>query len=133
MRFRDKGNMIQCIRTTYDSDKGRGVDKLIGSLPGDSSWAPDELTELLEDEEKQALNSLLMDRHFARNREAQRVSLVGLAGTVKLARAALSGADNVELLGPKETEELWLELDEMRRALRAAGRPKPKPEADVNM
>lgn len=133
MRFRDKGNMIQCIRTTYDPSKGRGVDKLVGSLPGDSLFVPDELRALLEEDEEKALCNLLMDRLFERNKAAHRAALTGLAATLTQARTALSNPDNVALLGPQETEKLWLELDEMRRALRAAGRPKPKPKADVKM
>ncbi|WP_059396412.1 hypothetical protein [Pseudomonas putida] len=133
MRFRDKGNMIQCIRTTYDSDKGRGVDKLIGSLPGDSEWVPAELQALLTEEEAKDLSGVLFDRMLERSSALRRESLLKLAGTVKLAREALKSQQNVELMGDKATALLWAELDELRRDLRAAGLPKPKPAADVTM
>lgn len=133
MRFRDKGNMIQCIRTTYDSAKGRGVDKLIGSLPGDSELVPAELQALLTEEEAKDLSGVLFDRMLERSSALRRESLLKLAGTVKLAREALKSQKNVELMGDKATALLWAELDELRRDLRAAGLPKPKPAADVTM
>ena len=46
---------------------------------------------------------------------------------------ALLVPENVEKeLTPEATAELWAELDEMRRALRQVGRPKPKAVAKVD-
>lgn len=133
MRFRDKGNTIQCIRTTYDTTKGRGVDKLVGSLPGDSQFVTAELTPLLTDDERQALTSLLLDRSYARLCKTRSDALVGLAATLKVAQEALRSPQNVALMSAEATAELWAQLDEMRRSLRAAGLSKPKPAADVTM
>lgn len=132
MRFRDKGLMLQCIRTTYDSDKGRGVDKLIGSLPGEARFATPELLALLTEDEAKALQNVLFERMLTRQNALRHDALVGLTGTLKQAKSALSDPRNVAEMTPEKVAEMWEALDEMRRSLRAAGLPKPKP-VDVNM
>ncbi|MNF05821.1 hypothetical protein D3C80_2056410 [compost metagenome] len=57
------------------------------------------------------------------------MALDGLAGTLRRSIKALEVPENVAKLTEDKTAELWAELDEMRRALRKAGRPKPKDEA----
>lgn len=126
MRFRTKVNIIQCVRTIYDGDKGRGIEKVIGSLPQDSEFVPTELRELLTEDELKELSGVLFDRWLERSNTARKEAWEGLTATLKLAREVLK-APLSEPLSEDATTALWAELDELRRDLRAAGLPKPKP------
>ena len=59
MYFRDRGGSVQLIRTTYEKDKKRPKQEIVGRLARRTLKVPDEVSTLLTEEEKGELASYI--------------------------------------------------------------------------
>ena len=59
MYFRDRGGSVQLIRTTYEKDKKRPKQEIVGRLARRTLKVPDEVSTLLSEEEKGELASYI--------------------------------------------------------------------------
>lgn len=131
MFIEERNTKILCRRVTYVSG-GKNTTATIASFDKYLRQVPDEVRAVLDAEELTKLEKWLKERDEKNNGILDRLALDGLAGSLRRAISALEVTANVEkVLTPEKTAELWAELDEMRRALRKAGRPKPKAVAEA--
>lgn len=128
MFFEERSTKILCRRVIYVSGANNKNETVV-SFDKYSRPIPDEVRAKLTEEELVALQAWLDKRDQKTDTILDRMALDGLAGTLRRSIKALEVPENVAKLTEDKTAELWAELDEMRRALRKAGRPKPKDEA----
>ncbi len=84
MHFRIRKNVIQFIRTTYDSSKRKGVNSIIGTVALASPEISDDLRKQLSNEEILAFNTWLNTQHRALLLKEEFAAL-NLAETIALA------------------------------------------------
>lgn len=121
MHFREQGKSLQLIRTAYDAERGRGVQMVIGRIPQYTYEIPHEIAPLLTPEETSQLTDYLAAVQAARTKLSQANSLNYLVST-EMKKAAQALTDGIP---PKTPDELWLRMEELGKALRKAGHPRP--------
>lgn len=121
MHFREQGKSLQLIRTTYDAERGRGVQTVVGRIPQYTYEIPHEIAPLLTPEETSQLNDYLSAVKAARYKLELANSLNYIAASqMKKATEAL-----VDGIPPKSADELWSAMEDLAKALRKAGHPRP--------
>lgn len=84
MHFRIRKNVVQFIRTTYDSSKKKGVNTIVGTVALASPELSDDLRKQLSNEEISAFNTWLNTQHRALLLKEEFAAL-NLAETIALA------------------------------------------------
>lgn len=130
MQIREQGKQVQLIRSPYDPEKKRCVQKVIGHFPRYSDEKPsaDLLNILTDDERKQ------LDAWFAARSDKQAAGRRQSA--VILASMHLEGiAAAVDLMTPEQAAATWSAIGRLQVALKKAGHKRPKvagqPASDV--
>jgi hypothetical protein len=127
MRIKEAGKRLQLVRTTYNPESRRGVDKMIGSLSSEALEVPFDIRSLLTPEEIEQVDNALVNRQFARRMDSYRSALKTdfvAAGTLTV--HALSCPSIVDELTPEEVSNLWSVLERMQRAMKRAKLQRPK-------
>jgi hypothetical protein len=126
MRFKESKKIIMCIRTTYDIDKKRGVDKTIVSIDKYLTKVPQEAIDELEAEEVEQLQALLDARQKSHATLSASLAIRFLPTHLNEAIKALGDESQRAQVTAETAEKIWAALDDMRRAMRKAGFAKPK-------
>ena len=126
MQFREQGKKIQCIRSTYDPASKRSHQKVVGAFDRWADKLPSAGLEELTDAERQELAAWFDARQSAKAERMNqyRVSIGGqtladLADAIRVSAATLTD---------DQAAAVWRGLADVAKALRKAGRPKPKRE-----
>jgi len=126
MQFREQGKKIQCIRSTYDSATKRSHQKVVGAFDRYTDKLPSVGLEGLTNDERlnlgmwfDARQSVKIERMNQYRVMSAALSLAQLGESIK----AMGGA-----MTDHEANATWAALNEVARALRKAGHPKPKRE-----
>lgn len=131
MFFEDRGSKILCRRVTYVSGGNNKTETVI-SFNRYARPIPDEVRAALTEEELKKLQERLDETDKKGEKAHKALSLGSIASSLRSAIEALQDAEIALKLTPKQADAIWAELDEMRRALRQAKHPKPKPVAEPN-
>ncbi|MGF6314967.1 hypothetical protein [Pseudomonas frederiksbergensis] len=127
MRIKEAGKRLQLVRTTYNPESRRGIDKMIASLSSEALEVPLDVRPLLTPEEFEQVDLALVNRQFAKRMESYRAALKTefvAAGTLTV--HALSCPSIVDELTPEEVSNLWSVLERMQRAMKRAKLQRPK-------
>lgn len=125
MQFREQGNKIQCIRSTYDPASKRSHQKVVSTFDRWTDKIPSVGLESLTDAERQALAVWFDARQVAKvDRINQYRARIGGKTLADLADA-VRGAG---VLTDDQAAAVWRGLADVANALRKAGHPKPKRE-----
>lgn len=131
MQIREQGKKVQLIRSPYDPEKKRCVQKLAHSFPRSYSYSSADLDKYLSaeqiadlsDEEKQELTTWLTERSD-KNLADSRKSSIELA-----AHFADQLTDNISsdvvALTEKQAVRIWDAMDKLAKAMKKAGYKKP--------
>jgi hypothetical protein len=130
MFFEERSTKILCRRVTYVAGGNNKTETVI-SFNKYARPIPDEVRDVLEEEELQKLQAWLDERDQKTDGIRDKLALDGLADSLRRSTKALEVPALVAKLTPEKVAALWAELDEMRRALRKAGHPKPKAGSEV--
>lgn len=125
MQIREQGRQIQCIRSTYDKDKGRSRQKVVATLKRWEKTLPTEGIDELTEAERQELAAWLAEREDKSQADSRGYAVVAAAASINRISAALSAG--VEAT-PEQAAATWKALVELGKVLRKAGHPKPKPD-----
>lgn len=124
MQIREQGRLIQCIRSTYDKDKGRSFQKVVATLKRWHSEVPTEGMDELTDAEKQELAAWLAERQEKSQASDRAYAVTGASGSLdRIVKALAAGVEP----SPAQAVAIWKGLTDLGKALRKAGHPKPKP------
>lgn len=124
MQIREQGRLIQCIRSTYDKDKGRSFQKVVATLKRWQSEVPTEGMDGLTNEEKQELAAWLAERQEKSQASDRTYAVTGASASLdRIVKAFAAGVEPT----PVQAAAIWKGLGELAKALRKAGQPKPKP------
>jgi hypothetical protein len=124
MQIREQGRLIQCIRSTYDKDKGRSFQKVVATLKRWHSEVPTEGMDGLTDEEKQELAAWLAERQVKSQATDRAYAVSGASGSLdRIVQALAAGVEP----SSAQAVAIWKGLTDLGKALRKAGHPKPKP------
>lgn len=124
MQIREQGRLIQCIRSTYDKDKGRSFQKVVATLKRWHSEVPTEGMDGLTDEEKQELAAWLAERQAKSQATDRAYAVSGASGSLdRIVQALAAGVEP----SSAQAVAIWKGLTDLGKALRKAGHPKPKP------
>lgn len=133
MQIRKLKNSYQLIRTKYDPQKKRGVEKVVYSLPLTALVVPEDAEKILTESEVKQLVDWLAARKREHEDEQEARELSHKIYRMRSTALALSGFREVFLeqevakeFTAEHASELWAELDATRRALRKAGFARPK-------
>lgn len=127
MRIKEAGKRLQLVRTTYEPESRRGVDKMIASVSSDVSNIPVDVLPLLTPEEVEQVTYLLRERHLRKKKIASKTVLKsGFVESGHLAIWALTHTDIVESLMPEEVINIWSMLEQVQLAMEKAKLPRPK-------
>ena len=85
MHFRDRGNMIQIIRTSYDAESKKGKNQIVGRLVKSNPQISEALEAALTPEERTELTTWLAS-HETLERLKREVAVRTLPEQLKLAR-----------------------------------------------
>jgi hypothetical protein len=130
MQIKKRGNKTVCFRHTYDSFKGRGVQTLAYSCDSYLRSVPDDAKEKLNEAELVELKTYLDERLKEDQAYLKESSLLGLDGALRRALEALAVPEAAAQLTPEKAAKIWEGLDAMRLALKHAGHPRPKKDAE---
>lgn len=126
MQFREQGKKIQCIRSTYDSATKRSHQKVVGAFDRYADKFPSVGLEDLTDAERLELGAWF---------DARQLVKVERMNQYRVMSAALSLAqlgESIKAMGGAMTDHeanaTWAALNDVAKALRKAGHPKPKRE-----
>lgn len=123
MQFREQGRSIQCIRTVYDKEIGRGRQTVIAKLPRYATQLPTTGLEELTEAERGQLEAFIEERRVASQQNHERYTVMSAdRWLVTLAKAVREGQD----VTPAQAAAIWQAMGDVGKALRKAGHPKPK-------
>lgn len=125
MQIREQGRQIQCIRSTYEKEKGRSRQRVVATLKRWETALPAEGIGELTEAERQELAAWLAERQEKSQADSRGYAVVTAAGSINRIAAAISAG--VEAT-PEQAAATWKALAELAKALRKAGHPKPKPD-----
>lgn len=125
MQFRRKGNKIQVLAYRgYDRQKRRAVVKMLGSIDALSYEPTVGLIEKLTEKEKAELQEYMeKERQSEEKRIRQYVANIA-ASHIHTVADTIRAGDFVP--DSKWAAEVWAAINELSKALRKAGYPKPK-------
>lgn len=118
--IRPRGGVVQVVRQSYDKEKKRGVQTLLGSVKNYENRLPPELMEVLTDEEKATAKKWEEERQKRSDEALLRSRRRLAASTIGDVARALDAAD--EGVSPAEAEEIAEEVRKLKLALRRAQR-----------
>lgn len=131
MQIREQGKKVQLIRSPYDSEKKRCIQKLAHSFPRKWAYLSANLDEYLSadqildlsDDEKKELTAWLSERSDKNLAETRKYSIDSAP------RSTSQLADNISSevveLTENEAIRVWDALDKLAKAMRKAGYKKP--------
>lgn len=125
MQIREQGRKIQCIRTVYDKDIGRGRQLVVASIPRWRTGAPtdDELAKLTVGE-RQELTNYLAKLQKESEESNKRYAVISADTWMKSLATALNEGQSIR---PAQADAIWESMGDVAKALRKAGYSKPKP------
>ena len=132
MRIKEAGKRLQLVRTTYEPESRRGVDKMIASVSSEALCVPFDVLPLLTPEEITQVEGALMRRYAAKLKKSHITALktgFGEAGTLVV--DALLRPEIVDELTPEEVTNIWSVLERVQWALEKAKVPRPGDKADT--
>lgn len=121
MHFREQGKSLQLVRTTYESEKGRGVQKVVARLPRFSYTVPENVKALLTQDELVQLSDYLKALQAQREQDSHTLYARSGHAFVRSVREAIESKAALD-----DPEKLWAEIALLTKALRKAGYPRPK-------
>lgn len=128
MQIREKGKRLLLIRTKYDSDRKRTIGHTVASQDKYLSTVDPLVRLQLTKEEVDKLEKWLSSRAEKQSVDSLKWGLSYLPESVRRAVKALSVDGLAEGLTPEKADDIWLALDELKKALRKAGlKPPPRP------
>ncbi|ABM40256.1 hypothetical protein [Polaromonas naphthalenivorans] len=131
MYIREQGKKVQLLRSPYDPEKKRCVQKLAHSFPRSYSYSSTELdtylsaeqiADLSDDEKKELTEWLTVrsDKNLAESRKSSITMTPYYADQL---------ADNISSdvvdLSEKQADKIWDAMDKLAKAMRKAGYKKP--------
>lgn len=119
MHFREQGKSLQLVRTTYESEKGRGVQKVVARLPRFSYTVPENVKALLTQDELVQLTDYLATLESGRKTETRNLYLRTLETAVVSATEALQAGCK-----PSNPAALWDAIAGLTKALKKSGHPR---------
>jgi len=122
MQFREQGQKVQCIRSTYDPSIKRSRQRVVASF---SRWAeklPAHGLDALTPDERQELEEWFSARQA---QQAQRRNLDRISVAERDLNALAEAIRSVDLTDERAAS-IWQGLDAVAKALRKAGHKKPK-------
>ncbi len=120
MHFREQGKSLQLVRTTYNSEKGRGEQTVVAKLPQYTYTIPEDVRQLLTADEVAQLTDYLAALEAGRRQQANAYHLRKLAEDMAMAADALKAGST-----PADADALWTAIADLGKALKKAGHPKP--------
>jgi len=119
MHFRTRQNVIQLIRTTYESEKKRGVNSIVGTVPLSKPVLSAELQGQLTSQEAEAFDAWLQTEWRT---QQLRLELAALSLPETLELAADWFEQNAESLSARAlAEEVAKQMQTLRRKLKTKG------------
>lgn len=119
MHFRTRRNVIQLIRTTYDADKKRGVNAVVGTVPLGQPELPAELQQQMTPQEVEAFGAWVQTQWHTRQ---LRHELAALSLPETLALASAWFEQNAESVSARAVaEEVAQQMQALRRVLKTKG------------
>lgn len=125
MQFKRQGRRVQVLAYRgYDKQKRRAIVKMMGSIDAYSYEPSDGLIDNLTDEEKKELQSYIETERQAAEKLSRQYSAKSAASRIKEVADTIRGGD----FEPSEAwaADTWAALDELSKAMRKAGYPKPR-------
>ncbi|MFM9437871.1 hypothetical protein ACFDR9_004963 [Janthinobacterium sp. CG_23.3] len=123
MQFREQGKKIQCIRSTYDSAVKRSHQKVVGAFDRYTDKLPSVGLEVLTNEERLELGVWFDARHLVKIERINQYRVMSAA--LLLAQLGESIKAMGEAMTDSEVNATWSALNDVGKALRKAGHPKP--------
>lgn len=110
MHFRERGNVVQVIRTTYDSSSKKGKNEIVGRLVKNNPQVSDDLKATLTSEERKELSAWI-DGHAASERLKRELAARTLAEQLALAKEWFKGQKNDDARALAATlSPAWMQL-----------------------
>lgn len=124
MQIREQGRKLQCIRTVYDKEKGRGRQLTVASIPrwGASPPSDADLALLTEAEREQLAKFLAQRRAEVEASNSRYTAMSAASWLPTLAKSIGEGHQ----LTPEQATAIWQGMAEVAKSLRKAGYVKPK-------
>lgn len=119
MQIREQGKQVQLIRSPYDAEKKRCVQKVVGHFPRFMNAAPEATLAVLTEDERQQLATWL-DARAKKDNEFKRDVYARSAGDM-LDRLA----DAAQVMTPEQAVQAWEGMQQLAAALRKAGHKRP--------
>lgn len=119
MHFRTRRNVIQLIRTTYDADKKRGVNTVVGTVPLNQPDLPSELAQQLTPQEAAAFGAWVQTQWHLRQLRHELAAL-SLPETLALATAWFE-QNAASINAQAVAEEVVQQMQALRRVLKSKG------------
>ena len=125
MQFKRQGRRVQVLAYRgYDKEKRRAIVKMMGSIDAYSYEPSDGLIDNLTDEEKKELQAYIETERQAAEKLSRQYSAKSAASRIKEVADTIRAGD----FEPSEAwaADTWAALDELSKAMRKAGYPKPR-------
>lgn len=139
MQIREQGKQVQLIRSPYDKDKKRCVQKVIHTFAKQFRYQSDDVTKYLSaeqlsdltDDEKSDLTDWLGKR-IDKDSASDRLFAVEYGGERINRLAAAIESGGIDAANAAWAAEIWAGIARLTKTLKKAGYPKPaKPAADA--
>ena len=125
MQFREQGKKIQCIRSTYDPASKRSHQKVVAAFDRWADRLPSTELDGMTDTERKELAAWFEAKQAKRDASRQQWRVGDAPRTLADLAGAIRAADT---LTADHAAKIWAGMDELAKALRKAGHPKPKRE-----
>ena len=125
MQFKKVGGKIQVLAYRgYDNQKKRAITRMLGSMSAYTFTPTDGLLDSMTVEEREELQSYIQTERQAVEKKSRHDAAKPAALRINMAADALKAGD----FQPDEAwaAKVWSAMDELGKALRRAGHPKPK-------
>lgn len=125
MQFKKVGGKIQVLAYRgYNTEKKRAIIKLLGSMSAYTFTPTDGLLDSMTVEEREELQSYIQTERQAVEKKSRHDAAKPAALRINMAADAIRAGD----FEPDEAwaAKVWSAMDELGKALRRAGHPKPK-------
>jgi methylphosphotriester-DNA--protein-cysteine methyltransferase len=126
MQFREQGKKIQCIRSTYDSVNKRSHQKVVATFDRSVEKVPYAELATLSNVEHEELATWFEARQLLKAERMNELRVMSAAST--LAQLAASIDVTGAAMTDSQAAATWRALNDVMKALRRTGHPKPKRE-----
>lgn len=131
MQIREQGKQVQLIRSPYDKEKKRCVQKVAHTFKQQHSYSSDDITKYLSaeqladlsDDEKKTLSDWLKAKADKEKADDTAFYIRSADRNIKRSADAILSAG----VSAEKAAEIWAAMDVMSKALRKAGHPKKTP------